>query len=691
MSSALKNLYTAPSRKLRHLLEKLKISEDMFIIILAFFLGIIVGFTAIGIRSLIISLSNFLFPGTGSISDNITNSEWYNRLLIPILGSIILVPLYYFFNESKGISFHSILSAMLFRGGRIIPRTVITKSLATSITLSSGASAGRETPIIQVAASIASTLGQLFKLTGDKLRIIVACGVAAGISAAFNTPIAGAVFVVEVLAIELPFSRFSAIITASLMGAITSKLFDPYSLGLFIPEYSVSSYSEYFLFPLLGVLCGIFSFLFVRSLFYTEFWFSKKVKIKPFLTPVIGGVFIGITAVFFPQVAGIGYDTVQNIILSNSVVWHFILLIIILKIIATSVTLSSGGSGGSVSPAIFIGALVGFLFYLAVVGLFPSFKINAGGFILAGMSGLIAGATRAPITAIIIFFEMSGNIYLVIPLFLTSVFSFFVTSKICSQSVFTFKLKLSNVNLQKGIDLNILKRLKISEVYNKEFESVNVSDNFNVIVSKLLHNKNQDLTVIDSRGEIRGVIIANDLKGSVEDKENLQQLLNAGELAITGFTPVTLHDDCFEALKTMHKFDLEILPVIDEISKRIIGIVNSKDIITSYYKKVETIELINDIAGNMVLKDEFNALHLKIGFTITEVVPPLCMVGSSIRQLNLFEKFKIEVLAIKSNKNDTAEITANFSDDYILGEKDSLVIGGDARNIKRFITTKNCN
>ncbi len=691
MSSALKNLYIAPSRKLRNLLDKFKISEDMFVIVLAFFIGVIIGFTAIGIRSLIISLSNFFYPGTDSIAMNMIKTEWYNRLLIPIIGSIILIPLYYFFSESRGISFHSILSALLFRGGRIVPRTVITKSLATSVTLSTGASAGRETPIIQVGASIASTIGQLFKLTGDKLKVIVACGAAAGISAAFNTPIAGAVFVVEVLAIEFPLSRFSAIITASLIGAITSKLFDPYPLGLFIPEFTFSSYSEFFLYPILGIICGVFSLFLIYSLYYSELFFSTKIKIKPIFTPLIGGVIIGSVAIFFPQIMGIGYDSIKVIILSESTVWYSILIIIFVKIFATSITLSSGGSGGSVSPAIFIGSLIGFLFYIVVNVIFPNQSISPGGFILAGMSGLIAGATRAPITAIIIFFEMSGNIILVAPLFLTSVISYLVCTNLCSQSVFTFKLKLNKVNLQKGIDLNILKKLKISEVYDKDFETVNVSDNFNIIVSKLLRNKNQDLTVIDSRGEIRGVIIANDLKGSVEDKENLQQLLNAGELAITGFKPVTLMDNCFTALNTMHEFDLEMLPVIDETSKRIIGTVDRKEIIQSYFKKVETLELINDISANMILKEEFSSLHLKIGFTITEVVPPLCMVGNSLQQLNLNDKFKIDILAIKANKGKITEIISNFTDDYILGEKDSIVIGGDARNIKRFITTKNCN
>ncbi len=690
MSSALKNLYTAPSRKLRNLLDKLKISEDMFVIILAFFIGIIIGFTAIGIRSLIISLSNFFYPGTNSIALNMLNAPWYNRLLIPILGSIILIPLYYFFTEARGLSFHCILKSLMFKGGKILPRTVVTKSLSTAITISSGGSAGRETPIIQVAASIASTIGQLFKLTGDRLKVITVCGAAAGVSAAFNTPIAGAVFVIEVLAIEFPIERFTPIITASIMGAITSKLFDPYPIDLFIPAFSSSGHSEFLLYPLLGVVCGFFSLFFIYSLYYCDILFNTKLKLHPLFSPILGGLIIGIIAIFAPQIMGIGYDSAKLIILSQSTVWFIILTIIILKVVATSFTLSSGGSGGTISPSIFIGSLIGFLFYLAAKTIFPNHPFTEGGFILAGMSGLFAGTTRAPITAIIIFFELSGDILLVVPLFLTSIVSYLISSKFFAQSALSLKLKLSNVDLHKGIDLNQLRTLKISEVYKTNFTTVNISDNFNIIVSKLLHNNNQDLTVIDSRGEIRGVIVADDLKGSLEDKENLLQLLNAGELSVTGFEPVTLQDNCLNALNTMHKFDLKILPVIDEKTKRIIGIVDAKEIIQSYYKKVETLELINDIAKNMNLKEEFTNFYKKIGFTITEVVPPLCMVGKTLLSLNLTEKYKIDILAIKNNKDNKIEVITNFSDEYILGEKDSLVISGDARNIKRFITTKDC-
>ncbi len=686
MNSAFKILYTAPSRKLRKLLNSLKISDDLFVLILAFIIGIIIGFAAIGARSLILSVSNFFFPGSDLTNFDYINAPWYKRLFIPILGGFILIPIYYFYKNVKGISLHNIFYAIHFKDGRIEPNTVITKTVATAATIGSGFSAGRETPIIHISAAIASTIGQLLKLPGNKIKTLALCGTAAGISAAFNTPIAGAIFVAEILSLEIPSFRFSAIITASLMGAITSKLFDPYPLGLFIPEYTYIGYQELLLYPILGLLSGIISSFFLFSLFRIDDLLNKKIKINPLFLPILGGFFIGLTALFFPQIMGIGYKEVQTIILSNNLIWFYILILIFIKILATSVTLGVGGSGGTLSPSIFVGALIGFLYFQLVKFTFPDPEFLSAGFILAGMSGLIAGTLRAPITSIIIIFELSGNINLVIPLFFTAGISYLISKNICKHSIFTFKL--DNVNFVKGIDLNILKQIKVSEVYNKEFEAVNVSDNFSLVLSRLLRNKNQDLLVIDSRGEPRGIIIADDLKGSAQDSENLQQLLNAGEIAETDFKNLTLNDNCLTALNFMKEFGLNLLPVVNLNTKRIIGTLYKNDIIDYYYKKIETYEHIYDISKNFELKKEFDKLPSKIGFTITEIVPPMCMVGKSISSINLKENFSLDIYAIKQNLNNNVNIITNFPDDYILNEKDSLVIGGDIRNIRRFITTK---
>lgn len=686
MNSAFKILYTAPSRKLRKVLNSLRLSENLFILILAFLLGIIIGFAAIGVRSLILSVTNFFYPGSDLTNFDYINAPWYKRFFIPILGGFILIPIYYFYNKIKGISLHNVLYAIHFKDGRIEPNTVITKTVATAVTIGSGFSAGRETPIINISAAIASTLGQLLKLPANKIKTLTLCGTAAGISAAFNTPIAGAIFVAEILSLEIPSFRFSAIITASLMGAITSKLFDPYPLGIYVPNYTYTGYYELLLYPVLGVLCGLLSAFFLFTIFKTDTFLNKKIKINPLILPVIGGILIGLIAVFSPQIMGLGYKSAQTIVLSNNFFWYYILILIFLKIAATSITLGVGGSGGTLSPSIFIGALIGFLFYQLIKFSIPDYNLLSSGFILAGMCGLIAGTLRAPITAIIIIFEISGNINLVIPLFFTAGISYLISKNVCKLSLFTFKL--DNVNFVNGIDLNILKQIKVNEIYNKEFESVNVSDNFSLVLSRLLKNKNQDLIVIDSRGEPRGIIIADDLKGSAQDKENLQQLLNAGEIAENEFKSLFITDNCLTALNYMNEFGLNLLPVVNRNTKRIIGTISKNAIIDYYYKKVETLELIYDISNNFQLKNEFDMLPTKIGFTITEIVPPICMVGKTINEINIKENFALDIYAIKQNLPNKVNIITNFSDNYALNEKDSIVIGGDIRNIRRFIVTK---
>ncbi|MFH0735461.1 MAG: chloride channel protein [bacterium] len=686
MSSPLKNLYIAPSRRLLRLLERTRLSEETFIIVIAFFVGIMVGLAAIGLRALITQVSFFFFPGEGTITNNIIHTSWYIKILIPVLGGLLVAPIFYYFSpEAKGMGFHEVLNSILFKGGKMNPRIVITKTVATSLTLGTGGSAGRETPIIQIGAGIGSTIGQLFKLTGKRLKTITVCGAAAGIAAAFNAPIAGAIFVVEVIVLDIAFSQFTAIITASLMGAITSKLLSGGFSGFDIPDFYIKNYSELFIFALLGLVCGLLSFIFIRTMCFTDTFFTKKLKIHPLLKPALGGLIIGIIGIYAPMVMGIGYDSISSLFKTNQIVWYGLIVLLFLKIIATSVTLGSGGSGGTLSPAIFIGAITGYIFGMAVNIIFPGSVTSPICYSLIGISGVIAGTTRAPIAAIVILFELSGNVVIVLPLFITTAFSYILASKLCSESVFTFKLSGRNIKINNGFDSNIIKQISIKSVYTASFESIYLNDNFNLVLSKILRCKGTDFPVVDSRGLVKGMISYNDIKGSVEERESLQQLLIASDIAITDFETLTFDDNCLSALNKMNKFDLEGLPVVDETSKRLLGLVWKKDIISSYFKLIEANDLVCDLAENLDLKTEYSSIHFKVGFTITEIIPPVFIVGKTIGSLNLHGKYGLDLLAIKNNVKKEYTVLPNPAMDYIIKGNDSLVIAGEIRNIQNFI------
>ncbi len=687
MSSPLKNLYIAPSRRLIKLLERTRLSEDTFILIVAFFVGIIVGVAAIGLRALIAQVSLFFYPGEGNIAQNIINTSWYLKILLPALGGLLAAPIFYFFSpEAKGVGFHEVLNSILYKGGKMNPRVVITKALTTSLTIGSGGSAGRETPIIQIGAGIGSTIGQLFKLTGKRLKTISACGAAAGIAAAFNAPIAGAIFVVEVIVLDVAFSQFTAIITASLMGAITSKLLSGNFSGFNIPDFSINNYSELFIFAALGLICGLLSFIFIRLMYLMDTFFNKKLKVHPLLKPALGGLIIGIIGVFAPLVMGIGYDSIPLLFANNEFVWYGLIAVLFLKIIATAITLGSGGSGGTLSPAIFVGAITGYVFGTVINLLFPGSVSSPICYSLVGMSGIIAGTTRAPITAIIILFELSGNVVIVLPLFITTVISFIFSSKFSKESIFTFKLRMRNIKIKNGLDYFIIKRIPVKSVYSSTIESIFLNDNFNLVLSKILRSKGTDFPVIDSRGVVKGMISYNDVKGSVEERESLQQLLIASDIAITDFETLSIKDNCWDALDKMNKYDLEGLPVIDDTSNRILGLVWKKDIIAAYYKVIETNDLVCDLAENLDLKTEYSSIHFKVGFTITEIIPPVFIIGKTVESLNLHQKYGIDLLAIKNNVKKEYSIIPNPANDYVIQDKDSLVVAGEVRNIQNFIS-----
>lgn len=688
MSSTLKNLYSAPSRRLLKFLKHTKLTEDTFIIILAFFIGIIVGLAAVGMKFLIDQVSFFFFPGNGSIQENISNTSWYLRLLLPVVGALAIAPIIYYFSpEARGLGFYEVINSILFKGGKMNPRIVVTKTLTNTISVSTGSSVGIETPIIQVGAGIGSTIGQLFKLTDKRLKTIAACGTAAAIAAIFNAPVAGAVFVVEVIVLDIAFSQFSAIFTASLMGAVTRELVIGKFSRFIIPSFSLNSYYELFFYLLLGIICGFCSLLFIRSLKFSDTFFNN-IKIHPMIKPALGGLIVGFIGIFYPQVLGIGYDSINLLFTSNTIVWYSLLIIVLLKALATFLSLGSGSSGGTLSPTIFIGAFAGYLFGMVINYYFPNSNTSPLCYALVGIAGFISGTTRAPITAIIILFELSGNINIVLPLFVTSVISFITATKFCKDSVFTFKLCMQNKKMRNGIDINLTQKLKVDRVYSKSFEAISISDNFNYIINQILKYKKTIFPVIDSRGIIKGVIISTDIKNSVDERNSLQQLLMAGDIAITEYETVTLEDDCNKALTIMNKYDLDGLPVIELQHNKVVGMLWKEDIIKAYLEEVDTIDLANELADNFDLKNEYNLLHTRVGFAITEIVPPIFIVGKSINSLNLYNKYGLNLLAIKSNVKNDNKIIPNPDGDYIIQEKDSIVIAGETKNIQMFVNLK---
>ncbi|MFN2166373.1 MAG: chloride channel protein, partial [Anaerolineae bacterium] len=371
---------------------------------------------------------------------------------VPVLGALIAGPLITFFaKEAKGHGVPEVMQAIALRGGRIRPVVVVVKALASAACIGSGGSAGREGPIVQIGSALGSTLGQWFHLSDDRIRNLVACGAASGISAVFNAPIAGVIFALEVILGEFTTRYFGTVVVAAVASGIVSRALLGDQPAFHVPVYTLVSPLEIVLYALLGVLAAGGAILFVRVLYWFEDRFDDW-RFPDYLKPAIGGLLTGIVGLWFPQVLGAGLEFIGESISGGEVAVGLLLALAAMKILATSFTLGSGNSGGVFAPALFIGAMLGGAFGQGAHSLLPGLTAEPGAYALVGMAALFAAAAHAPITAILIVFEMSGDYRLILPLMFATVISTLLSEYLHPDSIYTLKLTRRGIRLERGHD-----------------------------------------------------------------------------------------------------------------------------------------------------------------------------------------------------------------------------------------------
>jgi len=656
-------------------------------IIIAIIIGIFAGYSAVVIRFMIEEFSQLSFPGTGTVLENISNSPWYLIILIPAIGGLIVGPLIYFFApEAKGHGVPEVMQAILLKHGKIRPRVAAIKALASAITIGTGGSVGREGPIIQIGSSIGSTVGQFFRVPQKKLKTLVACGAAAGIAAAFNAPIAGALFAVEIILMDFAVAQFSPIVISAVIATVISHSYEGNLAAFSVPSYEYASPYELVFYFILGAASGLVSFLFIKVLYYSEDFFDKKLNIPDYLKPIIGGFAIGIIALLFPQIMGVGYDSINNALHGN-MIWYIALGLVFLKIIATSLTLGSGGSGGIFAPSLFMGAMLGYFFGALANLLFPDITAGPGAYALVAMGGLVAGTTRAPITAIIIVFELTYDYEIILPLMITAIVSTIVSSYLSSESIYTLKLLLRGISINEGTETNIMESILVKDVYEKDFTSIEVTDNFSKVVSTVLSRKGVEFPVVNKLGSIVGIISMNDLKELLFEKDSLNSLLIAGDLANIEFESLIPDDNCKKALEIMRNYNFEGIPIVEAFSsKKIIGMLWRNDIQDAYQKEINRIEITKNLASSISMKEEITNIHFMQGYSLAEVKVPISFIGKSIKEINIRSKYGVDVLSIKSNDKTGLNINAIPNPDYIFKDIDSLVIAGEIKKINQLKT-----
>ncbi|OGQ80750.1 MAG: hypothetical protein A2289_16020, partial [Deltaproteobacteria bacterium RIFOXYA12_FULL_58_15] len=414
--------------------------KTVYLMLLAALLGVGAGYGAILFQTLIDLVHRVGYP-KGVLVNDLYALPWYQIVLVPAIGGALVGPLIYFFaREAKGHGVPEVMDAVAHRGGKIRRRVAAVKILASAISIGVGGSFGREGPIVQIGSSLGSSLGQLLHLEARELRLLVGCGAAAGIAATFNAPIAGAIFAIEVILGTSTISTFTPLVVASVVATAISRFHLGNTPAFRVPSYGLESPSELLLYLLLGVLCAFVGLAFSRGLYVVEdVW--DKLPLHDTLKPIVGGAMVGCLGLVLPHVMGVGYETVEAVLASDNHIGLYLLLgLVAAKIVATHLSIGSGLSGGIFAPSLFIGAMAGGAFGVVVNYLLPGTVAPSGAYAIVGMAAVVSAAIHAPLSAILIVFEMTGDYRLILPLMLAVLVASALSKRISPASIYTLKL-----------------------------------------------------------------------------------------------------------------------------------------------------------------------------------------------------------------------------------------------------------
>ncbi len=563
-------------------------------LVLAIIVGLLGGYGSVGFRRLIDWLLG-MWPVDEFSVAAIRTLDWYWVVLIPAAGGLVVGSITkWFAPEAKGHGVPEVMEAVALRGGIIRPRVVAAKALASGICIASGGSVGREGPIVQIGAAIGSTLGQLLDMSARKLRTLVGCGAAAGIAATFNAPVAGALFAVEVLLGDFAVHQFSPIVISAVVATAVSRGHFGDLPGFVIPPEQVEAYQlvspyEFIAYAALGVLAGLVAFAFVRTLCFAEDRVEDS-KIPLPITAAIGGALVGGIALIYPDVLGVGYEAIERV-LDATQGWQLLAGLLVAKLVAVCITLGSGGSGGVFAPSLFLGAMLGGLVGLAVHAIAPAHTAPAGAYALVGMGSLVAATTRAPITTILIVFELTTDYKIMLPLMVSTIIATQFARRLSKQSIYTIKLQRRGVTIRDGQDVNILRSIPVRDVLQPA-PTVSGACSVSEVVKQVLADGAHCVYVVDGKEGLVGAISVNEIREVLHHPTDFQDVVVAHDLA-KGFVPtVGLEDDLDSVLKQLDRGYRDELPVLED--GRLVGVVRIEDVLARYRREVALRDPVED-------------------------------------------------------------------------------------------------
>lgn len=556
---------------LLYLRARLQEREDQVFLVLALVIGALTGLTVVAFILLTERAGMRLYPPGGA--------QW-RRLVFPIGGSLgIGYLLSRYFPDARGSGVPQTKAALFARGGRITMRTVVGKFFCTSATLASGIPLGREGPSVQVGAGIASVLGRRLGLRPERVKELLPVGAAAAVAAAFNTPLAAVLFSLEEIVGDLHAPVLGSVVLASATSWMVLRLLLGNNPLFKVPQYQLIHPLEFAIYAVLGVAGGLISVVFTKLLLGIRERFLRFPKNTVWFQPMAGGLLVGLMGWFVPQVLGVGYVYVGDV-LNGNMGLDLMLLLLVLKLLAVTTSYSSGNAGGIFGPSLFIGAMLGGVVGTAAHRLLPDYTASAGAYALVGMGAVFAGVVRAPMTSVLMIFEMTQDYAVIVPLMIANLVSLFISSRLQRQPIYEALAVQDGIHLPKIQTRHRHRDRQVTRVMRPAPESLLGELTISEALERMRAGEFRTSLVTDRKGLV-GVINLSTLTSEIA-KGTGQKKLNG---LVDGLVFPHVHPDqgLDVALERMGANQLEILPVVSRADVHILeGIVTLRDVLDSY-------------------------------------------------------------------------------------------------------------
>jgi len=545
--------------------------EEQVFLVLTLLIGALTGLAVVAFIVLTERLGMRLYP---------VGSSGLRRVLIPVAGSLTMgYLLYRYFPNARGSGVPQTKAALYARDGHISLRTVLGKFGCTAATLASGIPLGREGPSVQVGAGIASVLGRWLGLRPEKVKALIPVGAAAAIAAAFNTPMAAVLFALEEVVGDMHAPVLGSVVLASATSWAMLRVLLGNNPLFHVPQYELIHPLEFGIYAVLGVAGGFLSVAFTKLLLAMRQRFLLMPRRTQWWHPVAGGVLVGLMGWFVPQVLGVGYSYVGDA-LNGTMAFKLMALLVVLKLFAVTASYASGNAGGIFGPSLFLGAMLGGAVGTVAHHLLPAYTAMPGAYALVGMGALFAGIVRAPMTSVLMIFEMTRDYSVIVPLMIANLASLFISSRFQKQPIYEALARQDGIHLPNHKEREEFGQRKVFEVMRDAGETLSAEMSVHEALERMRSNQYRARPVVDE-GSVVGVLSLATLENALDDGRAEQKLIDLFETI--EFPHVHKDHALHQALERMSNAHIDILPVVNRADiHKLEGIVTLRDVLDSY-------------------------------------------------------------------------------------------------------------